>query len=82
LFKRELIGYLEKWSLYPNPAWHVKIYSSAYHLYACGKSSARALILNKKSHFSRPSLVKMSFANSALIGIVALLRKIEKDRFF
>jgi len=46
-------GYLEKLSFRPNSALRMKILSSTYHLYACGKISIRALILKKNPNFSR-----------------------------
>jgi hypothetical protein len=46
-------GYHEKLSCVPNSALRMKILSSTYHLYACGKISMRALILNQNPNFSR-----------------------------
>jgi hypothetical protein len=48
-----LLGYLEKLSFCPNAALRVKILSSEYQLYACGKIFTRALILNQNPHFAR-----------------------------
>jgi hypothetical protein len=46
-------GYLEKLSFCPNSALRAKILSSEYQIYACGKISARALILNQNPNFAR-----------------------------
>jgi hypothetical protein len=41
-----IVGYLEKLSFCPNSALHMKILSSEYQIYACGKISMAALILS------------------------------------
>ena len=48
-----IYGYLAKLSFCPNAALRVKILSSQYQLYACGKIFTRALILNQNPHFAR-----------------------------
>jgi hypothetical protein len=50
---RILTGYLEKLSFCPNAALRVKILSSEYRLYGCGKIFTRALILNQNPNFAR-----------------------------
>jgi len=50
-------GYLEKLSFCPNSALRMKILSSEYQL-GLGKTSMRALILNKNPNFSRQPTIK------------------------
>ncbi len=46
-------GCLEKSLFCPNSALRMKILSSTYELYACGKIYIRALTMNKNFNFSR-----------------------------
>jgi hypothetical protein len=52
-----IVGYLEKLSFCPNAALRVKILSSEYQLYACGKIFTRALILNQNPNFAKYPVV-------------------------
>jgi hypothetical protein len=56
-------GYLEKSSRVPNSAFRMEIVSSSYQVYASGKISLPALILNQNPNFSGSLIMAFIQAN-------------------